>query len=80
MDGQSDQLGFVQEIKIWFYEQMVYAQPSICSEKWDAQIPMEFWDTSRLANLGQMTRPYSNQQQKRELAKLWNLLSWLTTE
>ena len=25
-----DSLGDVQEIKIWRYEQMVYAQPNIC--------------------------------------------------
>ena len=32
-------------------------------------------------NLDQKTKPYNNQQQqKRELTKLWNLLSRMTTE
>ena len=38
---------------------------------------MEFWLTYRSSNLGQITRPYNNQQ-KRELVKLWTLLSRLT--
>ena len=32
--GQCDPLGNVQEIQIWPYEQMVYAQPSTCPRKW----------------------------------------------
>ena len=36
MGGQSDPLGNVQEIEIWPYEQMVYAQPSTCPRKWHA--------------------------------------------
>ena len=60
---------------------MVYAQPSICAE-WDVENSLGFWDTNGSPNLDQMTRPYYNQQQqqqKRELAKLWILLSQLTT-
>ena len=53
--------------EIWPYEQMVYAQPSICPVKWNAQIPLGFWDTNGSPNLGQMTRPSNNQQQKKRI-------------
>ena len=33
MSGQGDLLGTEQEIEIWPYEQMVYAQLKICSGK-----------------------------------------------
>ena len=33
MGGNGDPLGTVQKIEIWLFEQMVYAQPSICSRK-----------------------------------------------
>ena len=33
MGGQGDPLEIVQEILIWLYEQMVYAQPSLYPEK-----------------------------------------------
>ena len=44
---------------------MVYAQHSICPRKWDAQTPLEFWDTNGSPNLSQTTRPYNSQQKKR---------------
>ena len=60
---------------------MVYAQPSSCPGEWHGQTPMGLWHTNRSSNLGQKTRPYSNQQKKkRELAKLSTVLSRLTTE
>ena len=34
LGGQGCPLGNVQEISIWPYEQMVYAQPSTCPKKW----------------------------------------------
>ena len=36
LDGKGDPLGIVQEIEIWPYYQMVYAQTRICSREWDA--------------------------------------------
>ena len=33
---EGDLLGIVQEIKIWSYYQIVYAQTRICSREWDA--------------------------------------------
>ena len=36
---------------------------------------MELWHTHGSPNLGEKTRPYNNQQKKRELTKLWTLLS-----
>ena len=66
-------LGIVQEIKIWPYEQMVYAEPSSRPGKWESQTPMEFWHTNGSPNLGQTTRPYYNQQPQ----KKWN---WLNCE
>ena len=37
LGGQNDPLGTVQEIKIWRYEQMKYAQPWISSREWDTK-------------------------------------------
>ena len=47
----------------------------------DTQTPFGIWHTNWSPNLGQTTRRNNNQQQKtkRELAKLWTLLSRLTT-
>ena len=43
---------------------MVYAQPRICPREWDAQIPLEFWDTNRSPNLGKKTRPSNNKKKR----------------
>ena len=32
---QGDPPGIVQDIEIWPYEQMVYAQPKICPNEWN---------------------------------------------
>ena len=48
---------------------MVYAQPSICAGEWDAQTPLGFWDTNGSLNLDQTTRPYNDQQKKKEKRK-----------
>ena len=40
-------------------------QPKIHTGEWDAQISLEFWDTSRSPNLSQKTRPSDNRQKKR---------------
>ena len=63
-------LGNVQEIEIWPYEQMVYAQPSSCPGEWDTQTPMRLWYTNGSSNLGQKTRPDSNQQKKNITCKI----------
>ena len=44
-------LGVVQEILIWPYEQVVYAQPRIYPREWDAQTSLGFWDTNESLNL-----------------------------
>ena len=43
----------MQEIEVWPYEEMVFAQPIICPGEWDAQNPLGFWDTNGSPNLGQ---------------------------
>ena len=53
------------KFKIWPYEQMVHAQPSICPRELHAETFLELWHTSWSPNLGQKTRPYNNQQKKR---------------
>ena len=45
---------------------MVYIQPSTCTRKWHTQTPMGLWHTSGSPNFSQKTRPYNNQQQKKE--------------
>ena len=57
--------GIVQEVEVWPYKQMVYAQKRICPGEWDTQTPLGFWHTNRSPNLGQTTRPYNNQQKVR---------------
>ena len=57
--------GRLQVIEIWPYEQMLYAQPSSCPGERHTKTPLRLWHTNRSPNLGQKTRPYSNQQKKR---------------
>ena len=42
MGGQTDPLEIVQEISVWPYEQMVYAQNTIGPEDWHTQTPLGF--------------------------------------
>ena len=44
---------------------MVYAQPRICPRERHTRTPIGLWHTHRSPNLGQKTKPYSNQQKKR---------------
>ena len=46
----------VQEIEIWPYEQMVYAQCIFCHVKWQAPSPLELWHTNESINFSQMTK------------------------
>ena len=66
MSGEGDPLGIVQEIKIWPYEQVVYAQPRTSPGEWDVQISLWFWVTNRSPNLSQTTRPSDSQQKKKK--------------
>ena len=45
---------------------MVYAQPSSYPGEWRTQTLMGLWHTNGSPNLGQKTRPYCNQQKKKE--------------
>ena len=49
---------------------MVYAQPSIYPRKSHTQTSMGLWYTNGSPNLGQKTRPYNNQQQKKKIYKI----------
>ena len=53
--GEGYPLGIVQEIKIWPYEQAVYAQPGIYPENETHKLE-GFWDTNGSLNFGQTTR------------------------
>ena len=65
--GRSRQsLGIVQEIEIWPYKQMVYAQPRIHPRKWVAQKFLWFWDTNMSSYLGPTTRTSDSQQQEQQ--------------
>ena len=70
---QGDPQGTVQEVEIWQYEQMVYAQPRICPREWDAQTPLRFLDTNALLNLGQTIRSYNNLQKKERICRIVDL-------
>ena len=69
MGGKGSSLKILQEVEIWPYEQMAYAQPRICPREWDAQTPLGFWDTTRSLNIGRTTRPYNNHQKKKKKRK-----------
>ena len=59
----------MQEIEIWSDEEMVYAQSASVLEN-DTQTPVGLWHTNVSPNLGQKTRPYNNQQQKKRTCKI----------
>ena len=59
----------MQEIEIWPYEKMVYAQTNICSEERDTQTPVGFWHRNGSPNLGLTTKPYHNQKKKKNKKK-----------
>ena len=48
---------------------MLYARPSNCPRKWHTQTPMGLWLIIESPNIGQKTRPYNNQQKKKENLK-----------
>ncbi len=54
------------------YEQIVYSQPSSCPGEWHTQTSMGLWHTNGSPNLGQKTRPYSNQKQQQKKENLQN--------
>ena len=45
---------------------MVYVQASSCPGEWDSETPLGFWQTNGSPNLGQMTRPYNDQQKNKK--------------
>ena len=59
----------MQEIEIWPYEQMVYAQPRIHPGDWDVPSSSKFWVTNKSPNLGQKIKPGDRQQKKKKKKK-----------
>ena len=54
----------MQEIKVWPYQRVVYAQLRIRLSEWDAQTSLGFWDTNGSPNLGKTTRSYDSQHKR----------------
>ena len=50
MGGERDPPGIAQEIEIWPYYQMLFAQTRICPGKWDIQTSLGFWNINGLPN------------------------------
>ena len=46
---------------------MVYTQPRICPGEWHAQTSLGFRNKNGSANPGQETRPYNNQQERKNM-------------
>ena len=67
LGGKGDLLEIVQEIGIWPYKQMVYAQSRICPGEWETQTSLGIWDTNGSPNLAQTTKPSDSQQKKKNL-------------
>ena len=42
----------LQEVYIWPYEVITWAQLGICPRKWDIQTSLGFWNTNTSPNLG----------------------------
>ena len=55
---------------------MVYAQTRIRPTQWDAQSSLGFWDTNGSSNLGQTTKPWDSQLQKKERKEKKRRTSW----
>ena len=55
----------MQEISIWPYEQMVYALLNFSPGEWYTQTLLGFWHPNGSLNLGQTTRHYNNNNEKR---------------
>ena len=77
----------MQEIEIWPFEELVYAQLGICPRKWDEKSFQGFLDKNGSPNLGQTTKPIDSQQKKKKKKKenkrtgrIWTLPSRQTTE
>ena len=70
MGGIGNPLGLVQEIEIWPYEQIIYAQPRIFPGEWDTQTSLGFWDTNGSLNIDQTTRYYNNQQKRKRICRI----------
>ena len=49
---------------------MVYAQPRTCPGKWHPQTPAGLWYTNGSPNRSPKTRPYNNQQKKKQICKV----------
>ena len=49
---EGDPQGTVQEIEIWPFNQIAYAQTRIRPKEWDAQKYLGFWDITRSPNPG----------------------------
>ena len=69
MGGQWYPLWIVQEVEVWPYEQMVYANSRISPRERDIQTPLGYRDTNGSPNLGQTTRSCNNQQKKKKKKK-----------
>ena len=54
----------MQEIEILPYEEVVHV-PRIRLWQWNSKPPLGFWDTNRIPNLGQTTKPGDSQQKKK---------------
>ena len=64
LGGESDPQGIVQEVWIWPYQKMIYAQPRIHPGEWDSQTSLGSWDTNRSSNIGLLTGSSDNQQKR----------------
>ena len=76
-----DPLEIVQEIEIWSYYQMLFAQTRIPSGEWNTYQKLGFWDKDRSPNLSQTSRPSDNfYLNKKELVIQFILLFQQTTD
>ena len=59
----------MQEIEIWQYCLVVYAQTRIIHAEWDAQNSLEFWNTNRSHNPAETIWPRDSKQKKKKRRK-----------
>ena len=61
LGGKDNPFGIDQEIEIWPYYEMVYAQTRINQRGWEALNSLRFWDAKRSPHPGKKSRQTVNE-------------------
>ena len=59
------------------YKRVVYWQPGICPEEWDAQTSLVWWDTNGSFNLRRTTRPCESKKKKKKKLRTCRIVDFV---